>query len=264
MDEEKLLLAIADATEEAVRKGDRHEFGKILRMGADGTPTTVVDDLAEQAILRVLADHGNPWNVLSEEAGVIDHGRTKTLVVDPIDGTRNAARGLPAFCVSLALCQDRMGDATHAVVRDLVTSATYIARRGGGATLNGEKLPLPVPGLDEALVSVELDESRRAVPTALLRRPFFVRVLGSACLEICYVAQGALDAYVHTPPKIRVIDIAGAALILREAGGELYDAAGRTRTPLDMPLELTKRAGVAAVRNVESLRLFGPWEAESA
>lgn len=264
MNEESLLLELAEATHRVVAKGDRRQFGRYLRMGADGTPTTFVDNLAEEEILRVLADHGNPWNVLSEEAGSLDFGRAKTLVLDPVDGTRNAARGFPAFCVSLALCQRSMGDASLGVVRNLVTGQTFVGRKRGGSFLDGERLPLVAAEPAESLVSVELDESRKAVPPLLLKRPFFVRILGSAALDLCLVAQGALDAYVHAPPKLRVIDIAAAALILREAGGELYDLAGPRRNPLDMPLDLATRTGVAAVRDIAALRSLVPWEAESA
>lgn len=269
MDDEALLLVLADAVESVVKTGRRAEYGRHLRMGADGTPTTFVDDLAEAEILRVLARHGDPFNVLSEEAGRIDHGRDLTLVMDPIDGTRNAARGLPAFCVSLALCRESMSDATAGVVRNLCTGDTYVARRHGGAFLNGEPLPLLIPDPEEIVVSVEMGSAatvalRRPVPSGLMRKPFYVRVLGTAALEIALVAQGAMDAYIHQPPKVRIIDIAASALLLREAGGEIFDVSGGGRVPLDMPLDLSRRVGIAAVRDKGALGFLDYWQEATA
>lgn len=269
MDDEALLLALADAVEGVVRAGKRAEYGRHLRMGADGTPTTFVDDLAEVEILRVLEEHGNPWNVLSEEAGRIDHGRARTLVMDPIDGTRNAARGLPAFCVSLALCERTMEDASLGVVRNLCTGDTFVARRGRGAFLNGERLPLVTGDSEEIVVSVEMGSVatlalRKPVPSDLLRKPFYVRVLGSAALEMALVAQGAMDAYVHAPPKVRVIDVAASSLILREAGGEAFDVTGGERRRLDMPLDLGQRVGIAAVRDKSALGFLDYWQEATA
>src|SRR5579863_1661044 len=75
----------------------------VVAMGADGTPTEQLDRAAEAQILEFLETERLPWNVLSEEAGVIDRGGELTLVVDPVDGTHNALRGLPFYTISVAL-----------------------------------------------------------------------------------------------------------------------------------------------------------------
>ena len=85
-----------------MRKG-RRTGADVVAMGADGTPTEELDRLAETEILKVLDAEGVDWNLLSEEIGYVSRGGQNTLVVDPIDGTSNALRGLPFSTVSLAL-----------------------------------------------------------------------------------------------------------------------------------------------------------------
>src|SRR5437016_7625392 len=112
-----LLLEIADAVQHAVEAfhGDPAE---VVGRGADGAPSARIDRLAEETVLRVLDYEGAALNVLSEEAGFIDRGGKATLVLDPIDGTHNAIRGVPAYSVSLAIGHERLSDVQEALVRD--------------------------------------------------------------------------------------------------------------------------------------------------
>src|SRR5438034_438641 len=134
-----LLLEIADAVQHAVEafQGDPAE---VVGRGADGAPSARIDRLAEETVLRVLDYEGAALNVLSEEAGFIDRGGKATLVLDPIDGTHNAIRGIPAYSVSLAIGHERLSDVQQALVRDLVSGATYYAAKGGGALLNARPI----------------------------------------------------------------------------------------------------------------------------
>src|SRR3989304_2469099 len=113
----ELLHELADEVSKAVGtfEGDA---GAIMGMGAYGTPTQAIDRVAEEAVLRYLAYNDSDLNVLSEEAGFVDRGGSWTLVLDPIDGTYNAVRGVPFYATSLAGGDDRLSTVTHGLVRD--------------------------------------------------------------------------------------------------------------------------------------------------
>src|SRR3972149_973204 len=97
-----LLLQLADAVQSAVRDM-AEDPAEVLGSGADGAPSTRIDRVAEEAVLRLLDYEGTKINVLSEEAGFVDRKGDAVLVLDPIDGTHNALRGVPAYSVSLAI-----------------------------------------------------------------------------------------------------------------------------------------------------------------
>jgi fructose-1,6-bisphosphatase/inositol monophosphatase family enzyme len=230
-------------------------------MGATGNPTEELDRLAESAILRTLDAEGVDWNVLSEEAGAIDRGGRRTLVVDPIDGTANAVRNLPFSTVSLALGSKDLAGVDLGLVRDLARGTTYWASRGEGAWRDGRPIRTRSwPGKGE-VVLVNLGRAASARSTALVARARRVRALGCASLELALVAEGAADAYVFenedAGKNLRATDIAAAYRILLEAGGGASDGGGR---PLDdFPLGVEQRTAVVAWGDVA----FGKavWEA---
>ncbi len=245
--EMELLHAIADAVGEALAEHPRDRFGEVTGMGADGTPTSWVDKVAEEVILEHVEASPVPLNVLSEEAGLVDLGAERLLVVDPVDGTTNATRGIPFYCVSLAIGRSRLSDVDVALVQNLVTGDTYTARAGEGARLNGE--PIGTVPYDPQGAVVTLVASRNMTAESLgvfLEGGGFhsVRHLGSAALEMCLVAQGSLDAYLHPIPRLHVQDIAAATLILREAGGLVLHPDG---SALDGPLNLEESHPILAV-----------------
>ncbi|MGD0250993.1 MAG: inositol monophosphatase family protein, partial [Thermoplasmata archaeon] len=114
--------------------------GDVVAMGADGSPTEELDRLAEAEILSVLASEGVDWNLVSEEAGYVARGGTRTLVVDPIDGTMNTLRNLPFSTVSLALGRDNLAGVEVGLVRDLYRGTTWWAVRGQGAFVDGRPI----------------------------------------------------------------------------------------------------------------------------
>jgi len=242
-----LLLEAAEAVQHAVEAMTGNP-AEVLGRGADGGPSARIDRVAEEAVLRVLDYEEASLNVLSEEAGFIDRGGQATLVLDPIDGTHNALRGVPAYSVSLAIGHERLSDVQEALVRDLVSGATYYAAKGGGALLNGS--PIRVHPYDPADVLFSVYLGTNAAPDAsriagLARR---VRALGAASLDLCLVARGAADLYyMHSATvetKLRAVDIAGGTLIVREAGGLVLDLEGRD---LELPLSPTARTDLVAV-----------------
>ena len=242
-----LLLEAAEAVQHAVEAMTGNP-AEVLGRGADGGPSARIDRVAEEAVLRVLDYEEASLNVLSEEAGFIDRGGQATLVLDPIDGTHNALRGVPAYSVSLAIGHERLSDVQEALVRDLVSGATYYAAKGGGALLNGS--PIHVRPYDPAdvLFSVYLGTNAASDASRIAGLARRVRALGAASLDLCLVARGAADLYyMHSATvetKLRAVDIAGGTLIVREAGGLVLDLEGRD---LDLPLSPTARTDLVAV-----------------
>lgn len=234
-----LLRRMADAVDQVVREGPRERFGDELGTGADGTATKLVDDLAEQEILRILREERPGLNLLSEEAGFVDFGGQRVVVADPVDGTTNAARGIPFYCVSLAIGTRNLSDVETGIVLNLATGDRYEAARGRGATLNGRTLRVTGPR-KETVFSVGLAKGNDPFsppPGGVLRS------LGACALEMCLVASGGLDAYHYSKPILRIIDVAAATLVVREAGGVVLDRGGRD---LDLALSLVPRFGLTA------------------
>lgn len=232
----RILRDLAEAVARVVDQAPFDRFGDELGMGADGTPTKMVDDLAEREILARLREEHAGLDLLSEEAGFVDLGGSRLLVADPIDGTTNAARGIPFYCVSLAIGDETLSDVDAGIVLNLATGDRFEAQRGKGATLNGRRIRVRPEGSGERVYSVGLPKGDAAPPGIL-------RSFGASALEMCLVASGALDAYHFGRPILRVIDVAASTLIVREAGGVVLDRAGND---LDMALSLAPRFGLTA------------------
>jgi len=252
-----LLLELADAVMHAVAaiEGDPSE---VLGRVADGAPSTRIDRVAEETVLRVLDYEGAALNVLSEEAGYVDRGGKATLVLDPIDGTHNALRGVPAYSVSMAIGHERLSDIQEALVRDLVSGATYYAVKGGGALLNARPIRVRNPvDLDDLVFGIYLGSHAAPDASEVAHRARRVRALGAASLDLCLVARGASDLYyMHSSivdAKLRAVDIAGAVLIVREAGGLVLDL---KKKELDMALTSTARTDLVAAGDRRTLEVL--------
>ena len=232
-----LLREMADAVSRVVKETSMDKFGAELGIGADGTPTKMVDDLAEREILTILkrGKAKAKLNLLSEEAGYVDLKGDKLLVADPIDGTTNAVRGIPFYCVSLAIGHKTLADIEAGLVLNLATGDRFEALVGEGATLNGK--PIRVRKEDKELVVAS------TAPNKGIHRSF-----GASALEMCLVGSGALDGYHFSKPILRIIDVAAATLIVREAGGVVVDRAGKD---LELPLSLVPRFGLTAASSRE-------------
>ncbi len=190
---------------------------------------TEVDKEAEQVIREELLGIFPTHGMLAEEGGELAGEGDARWIVDPLDGTTNYAHGLPIFCVSIAL--ERSGEVVLGVVHDPMHEEIFVAERGRGATLNGE--PIKVSDTDElirALIATGFPYDRAEVPEALeLFGRFAVttqgmRRLGSAALDLCYVASGRIDGYYER--GIWPWDLAAGSVILQEAGGKVTDYRG--------------------------------------
>jgi fructose-1,6-bisphosphatase/inositol monophosphatase family enzyme len=222
--------------------------GEVLGHGADGAPSTRIDRVAEAAVLRRLDERDVKVNVLSEEAGYVNRGGDVLLVLDPVDGTHNALRGVPAYSVSLAVGRTVLDDVEEGLVRDLVSGATYYAARGKGASLNGRAIHVKPFDSRDTLFSVYLGTNAEADATRVAARARRVRNLGAASLDLCLVARGAADIYfMHSllpRLKLRACDIAAGTLIVREAGGLVLDLEGGD---LHLPLTVEAHTDLVAV-----------------
>jgi myo-inositol-1(or 4)-monophosphatase len=211
-------------------------------LGEGGDIALVIDRAAEDAIIHALEELDQPLTVISEERGHVDlHGGGDTrVVVDPIDGSRNAKRGIPAYSVSIAVAQgSTIGDVTFAYVHDLAADEDWHATPGGGAYLGTKRLePLPDDGELEIL-ALEIIHPQLVVETAdaiAATGAQRLRALGSFALSLCWVAGGRYDAMASLS-TCRSVDFAAGQLIVTEAGGAVAmpDAGGEVAgTSLDL------------------------------
>jgi myo-inositol-1(or 4)-monophosphatase len=211
--------------------------------GEGGDETTAIDAAAEQAILPHFA--GN--KIVSEEVGIHGEGAF-TIVVDPIDGSLNAKRGIPFFAISIAVADgDTMDDVRFGYVFDFGSREEWTATRGGGAQLNGEPLTeLPKNELEilsfEATTTAYVAQHAAAFHGVAHR----LRIMGSLALSLCHLAAGRVDGVVSLKGA-RSVDIAAAQLLVRERGLaiELFESPPFGSAPLD----LEPRSRIAAAGN---------------
>ena len=135
MDPELIRLAndIANSIADKIRGEDKNRLRKNIGVGADGTPTKLIDKVAEDIAIEKIQESPLPVNLLSEEIGFMDFGGIYTIILDPIDGTRNAVRGIPFYAVSVAIGKDRLKDTEYGVVINIPTGDTFFAEKGKGA-----------------------------------------------------------------------------------------------------------------------------------
>ncbi|HUF48725.1 MAG TPA: inositol monophosphatase family protein [Vicinamibacterales bacterium] len=193
-------------------------------------------DLAAEREFRALVAARFPTHVvLGEEYGDPGPGSGFRWIVDPLDGTTNFAHGLALFSVSIALEID--GRVDVGAVFDPIAEELYTAERGQGTRLNGQRLRVTsTADLADCLLCTGFPYSVREKPArqvevfaAFLREARAVRRLGSAALDLCYIAAGRFDGFWED--GLQAWDVAAGALIVEEAGGRVTDFAG---APLDL------------------------------
>ncbi|MDE0750585.1 MAG: inositol monophosphatase [Acidimicrobiales bacterium] len=204
------------------------------------------DVVADEAVRGVLLPLG--YGLLSEESAVVEAGEgCPMVVVDPLDGSTNASRGIPHYAASLCAVDDE--GPLAAVVLNLALGTRYEAVRGGGARRDGVGLFRDdSPQLSEAIVGVS------GLPASNPGWAQF-RCMGAAALDLCAVADGTLDAYVDCVVDAHgVWDYLGALLVCREAGVTVEDAKGRDLCVLDRAI---RRTPVAAAGTALHEALLG-------
>ncbi|MGA2469500.1 MAG: inositol monophosphatase family protein [Solirubrobacteraceae bacterium] len=233
-----------------------------LGRGAGGDLTLVIDDGAEEIIfaeLERLHGGGHDFTVISEERGEVAFGGGEIrVVVDPIDGSLNAKRGLSPYTVSIAVADGpSMADISFGFVYDFGADEEWTARRGRGALLNGRALGVgegerrSANGLLE-LIAVELARPDRLASCgpALDAVAHRLRMSGSIAFALCQLAGGRVDGML-TLQECRSVDAAAAQLIVRESGGHVAFTA--TGNPLGALLALSARSPLIAARTPAAL-----------
>lgn len=248
------LTEIANVVKRAVQEFLEEDFlsaREIMKIGADGSPTSRIDIVAEDQVLSYVQEKDLPLNILSEEYGFLDRKKEYTLVLDPLDGSFNAEMNIPFYSVSMAVGKSDLNDVEYALVMNLVNGKRYWAEKGRGAYFESRKLN--AKGKHEEILSViSMGKSSPDGIWRIIKNSRRIRSMGCASLEMSLVADGTADVFIYYFTKnevLRVIDIAASTLIVREAGGEVYDL--KDFTPLNMSYDLALRKNILASGDVE-------------
>jgi myo-inositol-1(or 4)-monophosphatase len=230
--------------------------------GEGGDRTLLIDEAAEAFVFAELAAlhaAGARFTAVSEERGIVDFGSPDVrVVIDPIDGSVNAKRGLPHYALSIAVADGpTMADVVFGFVQDFGPEEEWVAWRGRGARLDGEPLDA---GLGERrtrdgkleVIGVESADPRWVVQSAdaLAETAHRLRAIGAIAVSLCQVAAARFDAMASLK-RCRAVDAAAAQLIVREAGGLVSFIA--YEDPLAAPLDLVPHSPVIAARTAEGL-----------
>ena len=242
--------AVADVRAVLAAMPTREERGRVVGRGQGGDDTGALDEAAEAAALKHF--DRDDVKIVSEEVGFLGAGRY-TVVVDPIDGSQNAERGIPYFSLCVAVADgDTVDDVFFGYVYDFGSNEEWYAVKGGGAFLDGK--PLTGGPKDHIeMLSLEATKATLVGESLKVLAPLTdrVRVMGAQAITYCHLAAGRTDAVVCLKPS-RPVDFAAAQLVVRECGFaiELFDAPPLGASPLD----LVARSRVVAARNEELCR----------
>jgi len=224
--------------------------------GAGGDATMRFDAETEQAIVEVVRRVPGT-RVIAEEVGVVGGADSKwTVIIDPIDGSSNFARGIPFYCASIGVADGKgVESIRYGLVRNLPNGDVYYAEKGKGARLNGTKIRAGgVTELKEACIGVDLAKGSIDVIAAQVPLIGAIRKqmhLGANALELCYVADGKIDGFVDMRNTLRIVDFAAGYLIAKEAGALFTDPHGGR---VDPRFSLDERFNVVCASNASLQR----------
>jgi myo-inositol-1(or 4)-monophosphatase len=197
---------------------------------------TEADKAAETAIINVIREDYPGHQILSEEAGEIKMDSSVKWIIDPIDGTVNFAHGIPLCCVSIGVEQD--GEMILGAVYNPLMNELFFAQKGFGATLNDRRISVSgKTNMSNAFMVTgfpylwEEGQPNHALATLerFIKQGLPVRRLGSAAIDLCWVACGRFDAFWEH--HLNAWDSAAGYLIVQEAGGRVTDFSGNTYSP---------------------------------
>ncbi|WP_457557043.1 inositol monophosphatase family protein [Candidatus Harpocratesius sp.] len=224
-----------------------------LSVGAGGDITAYIDKVAENIIISSLESLKKPFVMISEEIGIyfwdgnnrhtissldkinLDDYPPLYIILDPVDGSSNAMRGIPFSCVSIAIAtQPRISAIEIGVLISLQTGDEYVAEKGKGAYLNGKKIfSSLITDIHKAVLGTDLDSSEMCKDLIIQNENLFRsvskrRILGSCALELGFISAGFMDLYFDVRGVLRIVDIAAGILILSEAGGFIMNSKGES------------------------------------
>jgi myo-inositol-1(or 4)-monophosphatase len=249
-----LIEACSKVRSQVSRLVGTEEANESYGVGAGGDISRKIDIVAERTVIDVLKSNGLICTVVAEEAGRVDitNGESEGyVVIDAVDGTTNALRGIPFYCCSIAFADENsLGAVKHGVVMDLFTGDVYSASKGNGAFFNGAKIHVKekfeesryVVGMNVSGVKPEKIELLKPI----MSKSNHLRHMGANALELCLFARGLMDAFIDLRNKIRITDMAAAYLIAKEAGGILISEDGRE---LEAELDGNSRLSFIAAAN---------------
>ena len=228
------------------------DFGR----GAGGDISRNIDIVAEKTVIDFLKKNNFDCVILGEECGRVELSDNPKgfVIMDAIDGSANAVRGVPFFCCSLAFAtKDQLSSITDGVVTNLATGDMYWATKGKGAFLNDN----PIHVLDKEPVYRIVGVNTSGAKPELMKKlqPVFenhnhTRHFGANALEMAIFASGLMDVFIDLRDKIRIQDVAAGYFLIKEAGGLILDA---NLNPLDSDLGYSTRLSFIAAANQKVL-----------
>lgn len=228
------LLEAVQAAAVEIRKFDEADFKISSKEGVNNL-VTEVDHASERVIFDVIKRSYPDHYILSEEAGELVQDSQYKWIIDPIDGTVNFAHRIPLCCISIGV--EHNGQMVLGAVYNPFMNEMFVAERGQGATLNDKKIQVSTKEdvLSSCLVTgfpytyLDMPNGPLQVFDRFIRRGIAVRRLGSAAIDLCWVACGRFDGFYEH--KLQAWDSAAGFLIVEEAGGKVTDLAGSTYSP---------------------------------
>jgi myo-inositol-1(or 4)-monophosphatase len=240
-----LKNTLLKATEAGAAELKRFFNGSFVISNKEGINNLVTeaDHAAEKAIMRVIQTEYPNHFILSEETGEIIQDSTYKWIIDPIDGTVNFSNGIPICCVSIGL--EKEGKMIMGAVYNPIMNEFYFAEKNLGSTLNNQKIEVSkkTAVIKSCLVTgfpyTYLDAPNGPIQVfeKLIRRGVPVRRLGSAAIDLCWVAAGRFDGFYEH--NLQAWDSAAGFLIVEEAGGKVTDFNGKAYSPYQPHLVAT-------------------------
>ena len=212
-----------------------------LKKGAAGDKTFEIDEVAESLIIDLIKKKGLSATVVSEELGEVEiNGGGDYLIIDPIDGSKNAVTGIPLFCSSIAISEnDTVSGLYLSYIINYISGDEFWAEREKGAFLNGVSISTQASQEIRVIVyetQVPGRDIKRLLP--LLSLANRTRCLGSTALDLAFVASSAASLYVNPAPT-RSFDYAAGLLLLKEAGGTISDLEGKSYKKIKLSMKKT-------------------------
>ncbi|MEM4479181.1 MAG: inositol monophosphatase family protein [Candidatus Methanomethylicaceae archaeon] len=243
----ELLEKLCKIGVKALSEIPQNEFSKIVGKGAGGEKTKLIDFIVEKAIISYLESIEFKGRLISEEIGEKKFGNEEypLIILDPIDGTTNAIRGIIPYSISIAISNGpNLSDIYAGVVMEIPSERLFKAEKGKGAYLNNKRIYVNnIESIKKAIIGIDIKAKGKINKNIfpIIFEAKLIRIIGSAALELCYVASGALDLYIDMRELLRITDIAAAYIILKEAGATILDSNG---IELNSLIDLSKRISI--------------------